>query len=223
MSSWTISDILGTRRFYPLALLLSGVAHLAIGLAIGKADVARQDARTPDIASTISVELRPGATEKMLSEQATEASAVAGPLSRSTSDANARQQPEESISESAPLIPIAGAPEPYYFRTSQLTQKPLISENMPGDMILTLPELNGPVATLRLLISAQGDIDQVIVENTVLPEHAVSRITEVFAKARFQPGKIGRLAVRSQLKIEIRAEDVFPAPHNGQPDARNAS
>lgn len=115
--------------------------------------------------------------------------------------------------ETKRLLPIVTAPEPHYFRTNQLTEKPRVLNDVSADLILVLPELPAQVAILRLFINDVGAVDKVVVEDSHLPEGAERRVLDAFAKIGFQPGKIGRIAVRSQLKIEVRTAD-FSLPLN---------
>lgn len=118
-----------------------------------------------------------------------------------------KDMPTAPSPAASPLIPVIKIPEPNYFRTSQVTQKPVVLRDVTQDLVLVLPELPEEVAILRLLINDHGSIDKVIVEDSRLPETAERRIVDAFAKLTFQPGKIGRIAVRTQVRIEIRTTD----------------
>lgn len=143
----------------------------------------------------ITVELRPGDMP------------TTSALSQADDQSMTRPPGKDIPAAASPLIPVIKIPEPHYFRTTQLTQKPVVLRDLTQDLVLVLPELPEDVAILRLLINDHGGIDKVIVEDSRLPETAERRIVDAFSKITFQPGKIGRIAVRTQVKIEIRTAD----------------
>lgn len=188
------------------ALLLSVAVHSGLWFAAGAASTGSGAVPGSMASSTITVELKSSGTllapllvqaEKQLAESK---------QADLTPDAMA-------TSEAASLLPIITTPTPHYFRTSQLSQKPLVLHDASADLIMVLPELPDEVAILRLFINDGGGIDRVVVEDSRLPEAAERRIVDAFSKLTFQPGKIGRIAVRSQLRIEVRTTDFSFPPH----------
>ena len=98
--------------------------------------------------------------------------------------------------------------EPHYFRTSELTQKPVVVQDISSSFVIVVPDVPAQAAILRLFVNDEGNIDKVLIEDSHLPEHAERRIRDAFSRIRFQPGKIGRQAVRSQFRIEVLLEEV---------------
>ena len=113
-----------------------------------------------------------------------------------------RQHPREEV----PSVSIAQPTGPYYFRMRELTEKPALVDDPVADLVVRIPGLPPQPVILRLLISDEGAVDRVVVEDSFLAEHIEREVTDAFAKVRFQPGKIGRIAVRSQMRIEARLE-----------------
>ena len=102
----------------------------------------------------------------------------------------------------------------YYFPPQDLSRKPQAVAPVP----LEYPE-NAPVVpknriVLRLLISAAGDVDKVIVETADVPQELEQLARRAFARAKFQPGLRGDVAVGSQMLVEItfEGEDTPPPP-----------
>lgn len=105
-----------------------------------------------------------------------------------------------------PLATIRTAAKPYYFQAAELTQKPLVLRDIPPNLIVDLPEAPPQAAVLRLLINELGEIDEVMIEESSVPELAAKTIIEAFRKTRFHPGEREGIPVKSQVKIEIMLE-----------------
>jgi hypothetical protein len=111
----------------------------------------------------------------------------------------------------APASRLNAKQEPQYFRLSELTEKPQVLHDTAPD---PFPLLDVPpqTATLRLLINEYGDIDRVEIEQSDLPDLVARALVDSFSKTKFRPGKRDAVAVKSQLKIEVRLESVLTAP-----------
>jgi hypothetical protein len=116
--------------------------------------------------------------------------------------------PAGRIEEEAPVLAVAQPSGPYYFRMTELTQKPVLLHDAVAGLVLRVPGLPPQPVILRLLISDEGEIDRVVVEDSFLAGDIERYVTEAFSKVRFQPGKIGRIPVRSQLRVEARLESM---------------
>jgi hypothetical protein len=108
------------------------------------------------------------------------------------------------------IFTIVAQPEPYYFRANELTEKPRVLLDISPDLSLSLPNGLSQLAVLRLLINERGDIDQVVIEDSALPEEAQHLVLDAFARTKFQPGKIGDIPVKSELRIEVMLENMAP-------------
>lgn len=112
---------------------------------------------------------------------------------------------EQSNASAQPLIPLVQAPEQRYFLSRELSGRPRVREDVPSDF--GLAGVPAQTVILRLFINEVGDIDRVAVERSFLPEEQSQRLIEAFSKVRFHPGARDNVAVKSQMKIEVRLED----------------
>lgn len=103
----------------------------------------------------------------------------------------------------APLFPS----KPYYFSISELSVKPAVVIDLPEDLRLTIEGLPQQIAVLRIQISEYGDIDRVIVEDTLLAESVQNKVSDAFSKTRFLPGERNGVAVKSEMRIEVFLEN----------------
>lgn len=108
----------------------------------------------------------------------------------------------------AAMFPLLYPVKPYYFAAKDLTQKPLVFRDVPVDLILNVPDVPSQAARLQILISEYGDVDKVIVENSLLPEAAQKTVVDAFSKLKFHPGEMNGIPVKSQLRIEVMLEDM---------------
>lgn len=120
---------------------------------------------------------------------------------------DAAKIPQEAGSSSSILPALLSVP-PYYFAAKDLTQRPLVLRDVPTDLMLVVPGVPAQAATLQLLINEYGEVDQVIVEDSLLPEAAQKTVVDAFVKTRFHPGEINGVPVKSQVRIEIMLEEI---------------
>lgn len=189
------------------ALLLSATAHLGAGFVVA-ASTGLQGGGTPaDAASRKPVSITLETTDK----------ATAKPRSTVAKSETSEKLPEQALDEHVVLsqraattwVPaIQAPPEPHYFRVSELTEKPHVVRDIASNLTLATPDIPTQAAVLRLFINDEGGIDKVVIEESRLPANAQRRIVDAFSGIMFQPGKIGRLSVRSQLRIQITLQDV---------------
>lgn len=106
---------------------------------------------------------------------------------------------------SQPLIPLVQAPEPRYFQSRELSVRPRVREDVPSDF--GIDGVPAQAVILRLFINEEGDVDRVAVERSFLPEEQSQRLIDAFSKVRFHPGARDNVAVKSQMKIEVRLDD----------------
>ncbi len=191
----------------PLALLLSLAAHLGLGLVIG-IDNGMGPVAPPMLAGILTVHLgnadgaAAGETKISSSPESTEYSKTA---KESSLDSQATAQ--RSV-ETPPMFPIRGHGDVRYFQLNELTQKPFVAHGLVADTILVVPGVASQPATVQLWINDRGDIDHVTIEDSSLSEEAERLVIAAFSKVKFHPGRIGRIPVRSQLRMEIMLESV---------------
>lgn len=103
---------------------------------------------------------------------------------------------------------MVGQTDDVYFPANALTQRPLVAVDVPPDLTLVVPGVPPQAAVLRLLINEYGDVDRVVVEDSLLPDAAQKKVTEAFSQLRFHPGEIRGTPVKSQLRIEVLLKDL---------------
>lgn len=189
------------------AMVLSLTAHaglLVLLLSAGARHIqgAPDQARKPVISVYLARSTMPGDASPIVDN--TPAGLPEGPGSRlrSLGEVDAVSRGPE------PLVEIAAPLGPYYFRASELSRRPVLLGDAISHLIIELPGFSPVPVILRLLISAEGSVDRVVVEDSYLSDAVEARIVEAFSGVRFLPGKIGDTAVRSQLKIEVRLENL---------------
>jgi hypothetical protein len=111
-----------------------------------------------------------------------------------------------------PLLAIAKVFEPHYFRTTEVSVKPFILQDLPIELGQLFPGVPPQSAVFLLFINEQGNIDRVTIEDTELPEQSRQILSDAFANLKFHPAQIDDMPVRSQMKIEITIESVKPQP-----------
>lgn len=117
-----------------------------------------------------------------------------------------RTDPAPVISErNDPVIPLPEPAELRYFPTRELNVRPRVLKDVPPD--IQLVGVPAQTVILRLFINEAGDIDRVDTEQSFLPEDIEREVRGAFSTLKFQPGMRDGMAVKSQMKIEVRLED----------------
>lgn len=103
-----------------------------------------------------------------------------------------------------PLFPILPSFEIHYFLTEELSQPPVLVEDVSPPKNLILTRLRLQTAVLKLFVNDRGGIDDLIVEESELTDDAAQILKSAFSELKFTPGVIDGRAVNSQMKIEVR-------------------
>lgn len=132
---------------------------------------------------------------------------------------------EMKFHESAPPLPSIGeATElPPTSITRDQEHKPVIplyvDDYLPPSRLDKIPKLIGSVdatvdfqgmtgivgdAEIVLLISSKGDVDDVVMIESTLPDFLVDKVVSNFKKAKYEPGRVGSMPVRSRLRIRFQ-------------------
>ena len=183
-----------------VAVILAVVAHSWIAYIASDAGVGRPAASPQAAENVITIQLAPqtppGAPALSLDD---------GLSLQNTADAAAHTEeshaPDGASAQSKP----AERTEPYYYRTGELTNPPVVLQDVLASQPLKLAEAKSKTVVLRLLINEKGEVDQVLVEGSELTPDSTKILVETFSKMTFEPGKIAGSAVRSQLAIEVDA------------------
>lgn len=112
--------------------------------------------------------------------------------------------PHQKVSTPPPVMERnAGLAVKYYFRRSELTSFPQALTN-PN---IRLPENDDPriigAVRLRLFISEKGEVDDIRVVDSSLPDAYGAAGVAGYKSVRFVPGEINGKAVRSQIEVEV--------------------
>ncbi len=103
-----------------------------------------------------------------------------------------------------------------YYKPSELTRRPRPAGEVTLSYPVFLPPVDvgrgGGVVILRVLIAETGVVDQVFVEFSDLPEAFQDEAVLRFAHARFLPGEIDDLAVKSQMRVEVILHPAAQSP-----------
>lgn len=118
----------------------------------------------------------------------------------SLADIATSPEPEEGVG----VLPFAA---PHYYTTDQLSKRPqpLASADLEGPDIL--PIVASGTIILKLWIDEFGDVNEVEVERTELPEVFSRSTTAAFKRLRFTPGERGGVRVGSLMRIEVSYDD----------------
>lgn len=132
---------------------------------------------------------------------------------------------EKKFVESAPLLPRIGeATElPSTSIPRDQEHKPVIplsvDDYLPPSRLDKIPKLIGSVdatvdfqgmtgivgdAEIVLLISSKGDVDGVVMIESTLPDFLIDKVVSNFKKAKYEPGRLGSIPVRSRLRIRFQ-------------------
>jgi len=117
--------------------------------------------------------------------------------------------PAQNLSEGADLLPI---PAPLYYKTDQLTKRPQsigISELDPPEL---LPIVAAGKIVMKLWISDLGEVNEVEIEKSEMPEAFSRQAVAAFKHLRFLPGEKNGVRVGAIMRIEVEYNDVRVLP-----------
>lgn len=212
------------RSSRPLALLLSAAAHLGLVCALGESAASGAAPGKPESRMVVVVTLgKPTAAIGADPPAPADARASGGTMDASgpapgEQVLSATEDPRHPLTqamppkhEQTPVLPLLPVPEPRYFLPDELTEKPILLQDIPPDKIAALPDASPRPSVVQLLINEEGGIDKVIVEDASLSGQARQFIADSFADVKFRPGKLADMPVRSRLRIEVTLKSVTPA------------
>lgn len=111
------------------------------------------------------------------------------------------------------LFEVAVPQEPYYFKASELEEKPQVLNDVSPDLAGRLAGDLPQTGVLRLFINESGEVDQVIIDESNFSEENQPLVREAFAKMKFIAGKIAGAPVKNEMKIEITLENIVASPY----------
>jgi TonB family protein len=111
----------------------------------------------------------------------------------------------------APAVPL---PAPYYFLSSELTERPAPLERIEPRFPPGAPDTGR--LKLRLYINESGLVDAVHVTEADPEGVFEEAATRAFGAARFRPGHKDRIPVKSQIALEVRFGEALPLTRRSQ-------
>jgi hypothetical protein len=114
-----------------------------------------------------------------------------------------KADPEASLpaESSGPPFPF---PPARYLPANETDEKPqLLDANAPNLVSLDNPGVVGRVI-LTVYVSAEGDVDEVLIEATDIPIAIAQAAAREFSKVRYHPGLKDGRPVATRLRIEVR-------------------
>ncbi|SFF74369.1 hypothetical protein SAMN05518865_10476 [Duganella sp. CF458] len=98
--------------------------------------------------------------------------------------------------------------EKHYFGASAMTQQPEAAEGLVAGKLLVVPGITPQTVALQVWISDEGTVERVALDSPMSKEEE-QMLLAAFASVRFQPGRIGRIAVRGRLAMQIMLDDTL--------------
>ncbi len=112
------------------------------------------------------------------------------------------------------VIPVFAAPD--YYPASKLSPPPKLLD-APEPVFPDAADAAGVQVgsvVLRLRINEQGLVDEALVTRSTPPGVFDQAAIDAFGKAKFSPGRLLGLAVKSQVSIEVQFAKVTPGDSN---------
>lgn len=178
-----------------MAMSVSALAHLGVALALtgqpsrpaGESGGAAVAGRAM-IVRLVAQPARPALPQPAPASQLASAPAVAAASARPDDAANPVQ--------------------PHYFGPAAMTQAPVVAHGLIAGRLLVVPGIAPQTVALQVWISDEGAVERVALESPIAEEEE-RQLLAAFASVRFHPGRIGRIAVRSHLAMEIMLDDAI--------------
>ena len=201
------------RRTHPsLALLASVLVHAGIAIAVashaarigGSGDSAGIAGAGQAQRALMVRFVSPVAAVAVASEPAAVASLVPAKLA-----APAVPAAVAAVADTAAAPLSAGTrDEPHYFGTNAMTQEPVVAEGLVGGKLLIVPGIAPQAVAVQVWVSEEGTVERVALDSP-MPQAEEQLLLAAFAGVRFHPGRIGRIAVRGHLAMEIMLDDAI--------------
>ena len=127
-------------------------------------------------------------------------------------------RPERSVASSVPgadqsgEMHSAGARAEDYIPVELLDERPVFLRDL-ADYAPTLDDSEHGEVVMQLLISATGEVDDVILESSELSADATRRFLQQLGAARLTPGMREAKSVKSRWRMEFTFDPVSPTHH----------
>ncbi len=178
------------RRAHALALLLTVLAHLAVLACIGRQRAASESAPQPGSPMLLLALLPAPASAPAIGRVAAQLP-VAAPAAPAAPPPQAAPAPE-------PVF------EPRFFQPHELTELPSVASGLARRRWLVLPEVAGGSITVRFWINDIGDVIRVHLVHSDADEEEKTAMLAALQQVRFHPAHMGRIAVHSEVQMDLR-------------------
>lgn len=116
----------------------------------------------------------------------------------------------ERLSSDAMHKPGGPLPEVHYYSVEELTVKPQLVSDAGALDPTSIPDVFPLPVLAQILINEQGGVDQVLLGENFLSDVARKYIVDSFSRMQFNPGKLGALPVKSQLRVVVNLDPTVP-------------
>jgi len=118
---------------------------------------------------------------------------------------------DEKVAEESDAAALGARPtESHYFGAGEVTELAVVAEGLIADRLLIVPGMKAQAVSLEVWVSDEGIVERVELDSS-LPETERELLLAAFAKVRFLPGRIGRIAVHSRLSMRILVDYMLRA------------
>ena len=200
-----------------VALAISFVLHAMLYFSVGSGSGGHGVGRSPHLVRSVPIFLQLAESETRTISVFVEQ--IEQPASEKQTESDVQQnqskkkvsQREEQAGKQSAIAPIIMDAKPYYFRTEQLTVKPMIVHDvdLPQDPLLA--PLKTQTVILRLYVNEAGGIDDVLIQASQLPEVATDQSDRGLGDGRVVP--VGSSPHFKRLVVDSRfsAREPFSA------------
>lgn len=179
-----------------LALLVSALVHLGLGLfLVGQASRAASEGGSAARPGPVMTVRLLGAAQPAALPSRERPPADASPVTA----AAANPAPAGEAQQQA---------ERHYFGPDAMTRQPEVAEGMVAGKLLVVPGITPQTVDLQVWISDEGTVERVTLDSP-MSEEEEQLLLAAFASVRFQPGRIGRIAVRGHLAMQVMLDDTL--------------
>jgi hypothetical protein len=92
--------------------------------------------------------------------------------------------------------------EKHYFGAGAMTQQPEVAAGMVAGRLLVVPGITPQTVSLQVWISDEGRVERIALDSP-MSDKEEQMLLAAFAGVKFQPGRIGRIAVRGHLAMRV--------------------
>jgi len=172
-------------------LLLTVLAHLAVLAGVGTHGALPESALQPAVPALV-VALLPAPAPKAAPAISDAAAPLAAPV------------PAASAPPAQAELPSEPALMPRYFQSHELTEQPAVASGLARRRWLVVPGAASDSVTVRFWINDLGDVIRVHLVHSEADEEEQAALLAALQQVRFYPAHMGRIAVHSEVQMDLR-------------------